>query len=182
MSERSRTAMWPTRRNYLRYISGPILVTGFAGCSGDPGGTRPAGSGGPGVTIVSTDGDIDLAVKPAVELVRDAATPEQPPRLQTTLTNTGDEAVVVAPLTSMPRPTPTAVSRSESIASKRPSHLSQQMSNRSPPQRGGSLSCWSKSASYVLTHRVSKRSKSQPERLLKLLTRRWNPPRSQCDR
>jgi hypothetical protein len=89
--------MWPTRRRYLRYASGigSVLVTGIAGCSGDPGGTRPSGTGGPGVTIVSTDGDIDLPVQPAVEIVREAATPEQPPRLQTTLTNTSDEATTV---------------------------------------------------------------------------------------
>jgi hypothetical protein len=90
--------MSPTRRRYLRYASGigSALVAGIAGCTDvDPGGTRPSGTGGPGITIVSTDEDIDLPIEPAVEIVHEAATPERPPRLRTTLTNTGSEAVSV---------------------------------------------------------------------------------------
>jgi hypothetical protein len=85
----------PTRRRYLRYAGGAVLTTGVAGCSGDADETRPAGTGGPGVTITATDTDVDLPIRPAVELVRDAATPDRPPGLRTTLTNTGDETVTV---------------------------------------------------------------------------------------
>lgn len=65
--------------------------------SGDDGagGTRPTGTGGPGVSIVSVDDDPDLPVRPAVEVVREAATPEHPPRLRTVLANTSDERVTV---------------------------------------------------------------------------------------
>lgn len=101
--------MYPARRRYLRYISGAssVLLGGLAGCIGsnpsetppsetdDAGNTRPSGTGGPGVRIVSTDEDVDLPIRPTVELVRDAATSEQPPRLETTLTNTSDEPVSV---------------------------------------------------------------------------------------
>lgn len=89
--------MCPKRRRYLQYTGGigSAFMTGLAGCTGGPGGTRPSGTGGPGVTIVSTDEDIDLPVRPGVEIVREAATPERPPRLRTTLTNTGDEVVNV---------------------------------------------------------------------------------------
>lgn len=59
----------------------------------DSGGTRPSGTGGPGVTVVSVDDGIDLPIDPSVEVVREAATPESPPRLRTTLTNAGDERV-----------------------------------------------------------------------------------------
>jgi len=84
-----------TRRHYISG-AGFVLVSGLAGCTGgDPGGTRPSGTGGPGVNIVSTDEGIDLPVRPAVAVVRDAATPDHPPRFRTTLTNTGDEPVTV---------------------------------------------------------------------------------------
>lgn len=87
--------MSPTRRRYLGR-TGLLLAGGFAGCTDDdPGGTRPAGTGGPGVSIVSTDGDTDLPIQPTVEIVHEAATPERPPRLRTTLANTSDEAVSV---------------------------------------------------------------------------------------
>jgi hypothetical protein len=59
------------------------------------GGTRPAGTGGPGVTIVSVDDDPELPVRPRVAVVRDAATPEHPPRLCTTLVNATDDLVTV---------------------------------------------------------------------------------------
>ena len=57
--------------------------------------TRPTGTGGPGVTIAATDDDPELPIQPAVEVVREAATTEHPPRLRTTLTNTSEEAVSV---------------------------------------------------------------------------------------
>ena len=59
------------------------------------GSTRPEGTGGPGVTIVSVDDAPDLPIRPSVELVRDTATTEHPPQLRTTLTNTTDETVRV---------------------------------------------------------------------------------------
>lgn len=88
--------MRQTRRRYLQYIGGSTIVTGLAGCSGDTtSGTRPAGTGGPGVTLTETAGDVSLPIQPAVEVVRDTATADAPPRLRTTLTNTGDEDVTV---------------------------------------------------------------------------------------
>jgi hypothetical protein len=63
--------------------------------SGGGSDTRPEGTGGPGVTVVSVDGDIDLPVRPDVEVVREAATDDHPPRLRTTLANESDEAVRV---------------------------------------------------------------------------------------
>ena len=109
--------MHHTRRQYLRYMggAGSVLVAGLAGCTGRSGpddspngtppsetdgtngsdGTRPEGTGGPGVSLVSTDEDPDLPVQPSVEIVRDTATEDHPPRLRTTLTNTGDESVTV---------------------------------------------------------------------------------------
>lgn len=59
----------------------------------DAGGTRPEGTGGPGVSIVATDDTTEFPVQPAVEIVREAATSDYPPRLRTTLTNEGDERV-----------------------------------------------------------------------------------------
>ncbi|MEA1932516.1 MAG: hypothetical protein U9O06_13355 [Euryarchaeota archaeon] len=105
--------MHHTRRRYLRFFGGgsSVLIAGLAGCTGGSGPddspnetppgtngsgeTRPEGTGGPGVTIASTDEAPDLPVEPTVELVRDTATEDHPPRLRTTLTNTGDEPVSV---------------------------------------------------------------------------------------
>jgi len=109
--------MYHTRRQHLRHIggAGSVLIAGLAGCTGgsapedgpngtppsgtdgmnDSGGTRPEGTGGPGVSLVSTDKDPDIPVQPSVEIVRDTATEAHPPRLRTTLTNTGDEPVSV---------------------------------------------------------------------------------------
>ena len=106
-----------TRRQYLHYIGGggSAFIAGLAGCTGGSdrddgpnetppsgtdgtngsGGTRPEGTGGPGVTLASTDEDPDLPVRLAVEIVRDTATEAHPPRLRTTLENTGDESVTV---------------------------------------------------------------------------------------
>lgn len=102
-------SMYPARRRYLRYISGAgsVLLSGLAGCTGSgpdetpppgtdgSGETRPSGTGGPGVSLVTTDENLDLPIRPGVELVRDTATSEQPPRLRMTLTNTSDEPVTV---------------------------------------------------------------------------------------
>lgn len=106
--------MYHARRQYLRSLggAGAVLIAGLAGCTGGSGPgddsnetppeetngsgeTRPEGTGGPGVTIVSTDEDPALPVEPSVELVRETATEDHPPRLRTTLTNTGDEPVSV---------------------------------------------------------------------------------------
>ncbi|MUW14181.1 hypothetical protein GJ633_05555 [Halorubrum sp. CBA1125] len=112
--------MVTTRRQYLRGIGGGAALLVGAGCIGrappngndgddadsengddsddggdEHGGTRPEGTGGPGVTIVSVDDDVDLPVVPSVEIVREAATESSPPRLRTTLENTRDEPVTV---------------------------------------------------------------------------------------
>ncbi|TKX73724.1 hypothetical protein EXE46_12690 [Halorubrum sp. GN11_10-6_MGM] len=113
--------MTPTRRGYLRGV-GAAGVGGLAflaGCAsggpggdesddgdggddlpgsdggggGDAGGTRPEGTGGPGVSIVAVDDDPAIAIEPAVEVVREAATSEHPPRLRVTLANASDERV-----------------------------------------------------------------------------------------
>lgn len=95
-------SMYSTRRRYLRGIGGgSALLVGGAGClgrgspNGDDNGTRPSGTGGPGITVVSVDGTDDSPVVPSVEIVREAATESSPPRLRTTLENTGDEPVTV---------------------------------------------------------------------------------------
>ncbi|CDK39420.1 hypothetical protein [Halorubrum sp. AJ67] len=106
--------MNPTRRRYLRGVGGIGGAACLAGCAsdgpgddggdgdgesddsgGDAGGTRPEGTGGPGVSIVSTDGDVGLPVDLGVEVVREAATADHPPRLRTTLTNASDRRVRV---------------------------------------------------------------------------------------
>lgn len=62
----------------------------------DPaGGTRPAGTGGPGVTLASVDDAPDLPLVPAVEVAEAVATEEHPPGLRITLTNEGDEPINV---------------------------------------------------------------------------------------
>jgi hypothetical protein len=107
-----------SRRRWLRGLAGAGAV-GLAGCTRlradgtddggpgagtDPGGTatdggsgdtRPSGTGGPGVAVVAVDEPPDLPVRPAVAVVREAATPEHPPRLRTTVENAGDERVTV---------------------------------------------------------------------------------------
>ncbi|SFL56113.1 hypothetical protein SAMN04487950_4220 [Halogranum rubrum] len=62
----------------------------------DPsGGTRPAGTGGPGIIVAQTDDETDLPVSHAVEVTKEAATEEYPPQLRVTLTNESDETVQV---------------------------------------------------------------------------------------
>lgn len=115
----------PTRRTYLSLLGALAVTGTLAGCTGaapptndddtdtdtddgtgtplpgtdeggsGAGGTRPEGTGGPGVTIVSVDDAPDLPVRPGVELVRDTATADHPPRFRTTLTNTTDTPVQV---------------------------------------------------------------------------------------
>jgi len=103
--------MHHTRRRYLSGVGGGSALLVGAGCLGrsppdgdggngseggdGAGGTRPEGTGGPGITVVSVDGADDLPVAPSVEVVREAATEESPPRLRTILENTTDEAVTV---------------------------------------------------------------------------------------
>lgn len=104
--------MVTTRRRYLSGIGGGSALLIGAGCLGrDPpgggdgddggndsdgaGGTRPEGTGGPGITVVSVDADDGLPVGPSVEVVREAATEESPPRIRTVLENTSDESVTV---------------------------------------------------------------------------------------
>lgn len=108
-----------SRRRLLHTLAGfgSVATIGLAGCTGDGSGdtdggtdgtdapptstddgsedTRPAGTGGPGVTVAAVDDSSDLAVDPAVEIVREAATEDHPPRLRTTLSNTGDDAIRV---------------------------------------------------------------------------------------
>jgi hypothetical protein len=70
--------------------------SGLPGDDGDgaAGGTRPAGTGGPGVSLVRIGGpDAPLAAE--VTLLEPVATAEAPPTLRVTLTNTGDTAVRV---------------------------------------------------------------------------------------
>jgi hypothetical protein len=73
----------------------PPNTNGTGACGDATSDTRPAGTGGPGVTLVSVDDCPALPVRPAVEVVREAATPAQPPQLRTRLTNTADESVRV---------------------------------------------------------------------------------------
>jgi hypothetical protein len=61
----------------------------------DAGGTRPEGTGGPGVTIVARDDPPAIPIRPSVEIEDEAATVTHPPRLRVTLTNTGSEALSV---------------------------------------------------------------------------------------
>ncbi|WP_338728674.1 hypothetical protein [Haladaptatus sp. DJG-WS-42] len=112
--------MSPTRRSLLRL--GGLAVTGFfAGCvsnDADPntteptstdggmpgsndttdngaGGTRPAGTGGPGLFLHATDTQPALPLKLAVSVTHDVATEDAPPQLKVTLTNTSDEQLTV---------------------------------------------------------------------------------------
>ena len=100
-----------TRRQYVQYAGGAggVLISGVAGCAGagpdetppadtdgdDTNETRPAGTGGPGISLTATDETTDLSIQPVVEVVRETATAEHPPQLRTQLTNTSDESVTV---------------------------------------------------------------------------------------
>ncbi|MFC6991531.1 hypothetical protein ACFQH3_07045 [Haladaptatus sp. GCM10025707] len=64
--------------------------------SGDPaGGTRPAGTGGPGVTVVHTDEQPSLPLEVAVTVTNEAATDDAPPQLEVSITNTSEQPVNV---------------------------------------------------------------------------------------
>jgi hypothetical protein len=63
------------------------------GGTDDSGGTRPSGSGGPGVSIVARDDASRLAVEPSVEVVTEAASETSPPQLRTTVTNPTDRTL-----------------------------------------------------------------------------------------
>lgn len=58
-------------------------------------GTRPRGTGGPGVSIAGRDPQPDLPLEVAVEVTREAATDAHPPGLRVSVTNTSDAAVGV---------------------------------------------------------------------------------------
>ncbi|WP_332899021.1 hypothetical protein [Haladaptatus sp. CMSO5] len=112
--------MSPTRRSLLRFSG--LAATGLlAGCvsngaspnttdttttdGGLPGsnnttgngagGTRPTGTGGPGLSLHSTDEQPNLPLELAVKVTHDVATDDAPPQLKVTLTNTSDEQLMV---------------------------------------------------------------------------------------
>lgn len=62
---------------------------------GGSGSTRPSETGGPGLTVTSTDERPDAPVRPAVEVTRDAATADHPPGLRATVTNEGDRTLTL---------------------------------------------------------------------------------------
>lgn len=82
--------MHSLRRSLLR-ASGALLLTVLAGCLG---GTPPA-SQPPRLSILSTDDDPDVPVRPQVEVTREEATDDNPPQLRVTVTNESDEVVHV---------------------------------------------------------------------------------------
>ncbi len=61
----------------------------------NPGGTRPTGTGGPGISLRSVDAAPDIPIEPAVDVSEDVATDEHPPQIQVTLTNTSDSEILV---------------------------------------------------------------------------------------
>ncbi|MFC6798147.1 hypothetical protein [Haladaptatus sp. DYSN1] len=64
--------------------------------SDDPaGGTRPAGTGGPGVTVVHTDDQPALPLEVAIAVTNEAATDDAPPQLEVSVTNTSERSVKV---------------------------------------------------------------------------------------
>ncbi|MDS0300854.1 hypothetical protein NDI76_19065 [Halogeometricum sp. S1BR25-6] len=65
------------------------------GTGNETGGTRPEGTGGPGINIASTDDAPDAPVRPSVEVIEDTATEEHPPMLRATVTNESDQAVTL---------------------------------------------------------------------------------------
>lgn len=65
------------------------------GTGNETGGTRPEGTGGPGINIASVDDAPDAPVRPSVEVIEDTATEEHPPMLRATVTNESDQAVTL---------------------------------------------------------------------------------------
>ncbi|MFC7205389.1 hypothetical protein ACFQJC_17905 [Haloferax namakaokahaiae] len=106
--------MSPTRRTMLRSL-GLVSLSALAGCLGgnaqpddgltdtpgdstmteNPGGTRPTGTGGPGISLRGVDAAPDIPIEPAVEVSEDTATDDHPPQIRITLTNTSDAEVLV---------------------------------------------------------------------------------------
>ncbi len=111
--------MEPTRRQLVR-AAGLLGVAGLAGCTSngpdnpgsggddtdgdsdlpdgngsDAGGTRPEGTGGPGLSMRSVDDAPDLPVVPSVEITEDTATEDHPPQLRVTVTNESEGTVTV---------------------------------------------------------------------------------------
>jgi hypothetical protein len=70
-------------------------LPGDDGTSDPTGGTRPAGTGGPGLTLAAVDDAPALPVTPTVEVTKDVATADHPPQLRVTVTNDGDETIQV---------------------------------------------------------------------------------------
>lgn len=101
-------AHYPGMRNRRSFL-GALSLLPLAGCLTAPsangplpggngdgsGSTRPSGTGGPGLRLVSTDDQPDGPLEIAVEVTRDTATEEHPPGLRVSVTNTGDEPVAV---------------------------------------------------------------------------------------
>jgi hypothetical protein len=61
----------------------------------DSGDTRPSGTGGPGLALVSTDERPDAPVRPEIEVTQDTATADHPPGLRATVTNEGDRTLTL---------------------------------------------------------------------------------------
>lgn len=101
-----------TTRRTLLSTCGIGTLALLAGCLGGGGGdgtetdlptdttddsddTRPSGTGGPGLALVSTDERPDAPVRPEIEVTRDAATADHPPGLRATVTNEGDRTLTL---------------------------------------------------------------------------------------
>lgn len=97
MLPESQSPSMPTRRSFLAVAS----LLPAAGCLSAPGGgngsgsTRPSGTGGPGLRLVSTDDQPTGPLEIGVEVTSDTATEEHPPGLRVSVSNTGDEPVEV---------------------------------------------------------------------------------------
>lgn len=74
---------------------GDLPADGTADTSDPVDETRPAGTGGPGVSLTGVDDAPDLPVAPTVEITKGVATEEHPPQLCVTVTNESDETVHV---------------------------------------------------------------------------------------
>ena len=68
---------------------------GDSGDGNDSGGTRPEGTGGPGVTIASVAERPALPIRPTVELVDPVATDDHPPRLRVRVENGADGEITI---------------------------------------------------------------------------------------
>ncbi|ESP89307.1 hypothetical protein [Candidatus Halobonum tyrrellensis] len=75
--------------------TGTLSPPGDGAGTDGAGDTRPEGTGGPAVTLASVDQRPRLPIRPTVEVVRDAATDDHPPRLRVTVENGADEPVTL---------------------------------------------------------------------------------------